>query len=60
MNDEWNPQDLDKDGREADHVVVDGRKVYVKARRTESGDYDTSDGHCGLCGRLTCNGRCFK
>jgi len=23
-------------------------------------DFDTSKGHCGLCGRLTCNGGCFK
>lgn len=22
--------------------------------------YDTSKGHCGLCGILTCNGGCFK
>ncbi len=22
--------------------------------------YDTSEGHCGLCGRLSCNGGCFK
>jgi hypothetical protein len=22
--------------------------------------YDSSEGHCGLCGSLTCNGRCFK
>jgi hypothetical protein len=22
--------------------------------------YDTSEGHCGLCGRLTCHGNCFK
>lgn len=22
--------------------------------------YDTSKGHCGLCGRLDCNGKCFK
>lgn len=22
--------------------------------------YDTSRGHCGLCGRLGCNGGCFK
>lgn len=22
--------------------------------------YDTSQGHCALCGRLTCNGGCFK
>ena len=23
-------------------------------------EYDSSQGHCGLCGSLTCNGRCFK
>lgn len=29
------------------------------ARR--DGEYfDTSHGHCGLCGSLGCNGRCFK
>ncbi len=22
--------------------------------------YDTSHGHCGLCGSLSCNGGCFK
>ena len=22
--------------------------------------YDTSQGHCALCGRLGCNGSCFK
>lgn len=22
--------------------------------------YDTSGGHCGLCGRIDCNGGCFK
>lgn len=22
--------------------------------------YDSSQGHCGLCGRLTCNGSCFR
>lgn len=22
--------------------------------------YDTSHGHCGLCGSITCNGNCFK
>ena len=24
------------------------------------GRYDESRGHCGFCGRLDCNGRCFK
>lgn len=29
---------------------------------TSSGwtDYDTSQGHCGLCGKLSCRGNCFK
>ncbi len=22
--------------------------------------YDSSNGHCGLCGSLRCNGNCFK
>lgn len=22
--------------------------------------YDASEGHCALCGSLTCNGNCFK
>ncbi len=22
--------------------------------------YDESQGHCGLCGSLSCNGRCFR
>ena len=22
--------------------------------------YDTSRGHCAFCGRLACNGRCFR
>jgi len=22
--------------------------------------YDSSQSHCGLCGRLSCNGNCFK
>lgn len=23
-------------------------------------EYDASQGHCSLCGRLSCNGMCFK
>lgn len=26
----------------------------------EFGVYDTSEGHCALCGSLSCNGGCFK
>ena len=43
---------------------AEGRRVPGPAgyTLTESGwrDYDTSRGHCGLCGRLTCRGRCCK
>lgn len=36
--------------------------MNAKSLGTSSGweDYDTSQGHCGLCGRLTCRGGCFK
>ncbi len=54
----------DKDGQE---YILDenGNKIppLVTSKSTESNgwrEYDTSQGHCGLCGRLTCNGTCFK
>lgn len=60
----------DKDG---DAYLTDsnGEPVYDSSgdrvpgppeRTTSSGftTYDTSRGHCSLCGRLTCNGSCFK
>jgi hypothetical protein len=36
--------------------------ILTSKKYTSSGftSYDTSQGHCGLCGSLTCNGRCFK
>lgn len=39
-------------------------KKPMKTNKTETSSgfttYDTSQGHCGLCGRLDCNGGCFK
>lgn len=34
----------------------------AKVKGISSGwrDYDTSQGHCGLCGSLYCRGGCFK
>jgi len=32
----------------------------VNSKENEFTTYDTSQGHCALCGRLTCNGGCFK
>ena len=36
--------------------------LHTSRKEVNSGftTYDTSEGHCGLCGSLTCNGRCFK
>lgn len=30
------------------------------SRDDEFTSYDMSQGHCGLCGRINCNGGCFK
>jgi len=37
-------------------------KLKSELENNESGftTYDSSQGHCGLCGRLGCNGKCFK
>ncbi len=55
-HDEWgNEYTLDENGR---------RRPPMQSRRTskdgEFTTYDTTGGHCGLCGSLTCNGGCFK
>ncbi len=36
--------------------------MQTSKKETSSGftTYDSSDGHCGLCGNLSCNGSCFK
>lgn len=51
----------DEDGKP---VYVNGERVPGPARVEDPNasfrTYDTSQGHCGLCGRLTCRGGCFK
>lgn len=47
------------------YVIKDGkREVPDQSRiiKTSSNftTFDTKYGHCGLCGSLYCNGRCFK
>ena len=41
-----------------------GHRVPGPAQKIDDGSnfttYDTSQGHCGLCGSLRCNGGCFK
>lgn len=64
---------MDEDGNE---YLINNNGEYVtdefvnkipptqtsKVDKSSSGfrTYDTSQGHCALCGRLTCNGGCFK
>lgn len=42
------------------------RRVPLHSARIPPGDtsdfttYDTSQGHCGLCGSISCRGGCFK
>lgn len=54
----------DKDGHQ---YVLDDQgnrrppmKIESKAPEDEFRTYDTSEGHCALCGKLNCNGGCFK
>lgn len=65
--------DLDRDGEIIYHDEFGGEYVLdevgnhrppmkTSKSTTSSGftTYDSSQGHCGFCGRLTCNGSCFK
>jgi len=52
-------------GEDGKFVYVNGEKMPGPANKIPdpiSGftTYDSSQGHCGLCGRLTCSGGCFK
>ena len=74
MSDEYRhfkPYVSDEDGRfwlvdDKGRFVTDerGQRIPGPAQRNLplSGftSYDTSQGHCGLCGSLTCSGTCFK
>lgn len=49
------PYALDEKGNkvpplQSERIIIDSGFV----------NYDTVQGHCGLCGKLTCNGSCFK
>lgn len=51
----------DREGREVTDTF--GNRIPGPPKRTVEGGfatYDTSRGHCGLCGSLTCRGGCFK
>ena len=63
MDNDWNPKHFDEWGNE---YVLDENGQRLPPTQAEpqksSGftHYDTSQRHCGMCGRLTCNGSCFK
>ncbi len=50
---------IDSDGN---WLTINGERIPGPPEREEGvfTCYDSSRGHCGLCGRLTCTGRCFK
>ena len=55
----------DEDGAEYVIDEAGNRRPPMKTSEVEissSGflSYDSSKGHCGLCGRLDCSGGCFK
>lgn len=47
---------IDEDGNKFVPVQTNN----VTSKEGEFTTYNTSQGHCGLCGSLTCNGHCFK
>lgn len=54
----------DRDGNEYT-LDADGNRITPRQAvpvQDSSGfqHYDESQGHCGLCGRINCNGRCFR
>ncbi len=64
MDNDWQPKHFDENGNE---YVLDEHGNRMPPMHTSKSSkssgftvYDTSQGHCGFCGSLTCNGRCFK
>ena len=63
MDNDWNPKHFDEWGNEyeLDENGAHRPPMQVSAQKSSGfAHYDTSQGHCGMCGRLTCNGGCFK
>ncbi len=47
---------VDEDGNK---YIPEKTDIYTPSS-SGWGEYDTSQGHCALCGRLACGGSCFK
>ncbi len=54
----------DKDGEAYVLDEAGNRRPPLQTTESETNSgfttYNTSNGHCGMCGRLTCSGNCFK
>lgn len=48
----------DSDGKV--HWGIPAPKSRVISKPGEFTEYDSSQGHCGLCGSISCRGGCFK
>lgn len=64
MEDEWKPAYYDEQG-ERYELDQNGNRMppmQISPIKDDSGftSYDSSNGHCGLCGSLLCRGSCFK
>lgn len=54
---------IDSEGellRDENGNKIPAQKGECISKPGEFTHYDTSGGHCGLCGRLRCSGTCFK
>jgi hypothetical protein len=57
LSDEYPLIDLSGDCPYCGAPPMQSKKTSAEGEFTT---YDASRGHCGLCGRLTCRGGCFK
>ncbi len=64
MDDRRRKPYFNKNGEREAGFYEDGEWIPSKSKPISDNSgfttYDNSQGHCPLCGRLTCNGGCFK
>jgi hypothetical protein len=58
--DSWVTDSAGNDVRDASGDRIPGPAEKIPDPISGFTTYDTSRGHCGLCGSLTCRGQCFK
>lgn len=55
--DDWYETLYDKDGNPVKRLI---EYAPVNSKPGEFTTHDSSHGHCGLCGSISCKGTCFK